>query len=298
MFRLMPRTYLQGVGESDFSAALRASLEEEEDPEEIEKKLVMSLLGDIEGGDQIQGLAGVKKFIGDLLQIQGKFKDMEKGHTQATQRLGDIEKKLFGIGIHDVDAWLGGGTQKKQGRKDKLNALMEKYQLDPKARPFWDDLSEIITGNDGVFDEMQTALMVSWALINKLADSHWQGQLRSDPNYKGLDDETMGKLMERFGKDRDGALRTFIEDGKNPLQRVYTQLFAELHPEVLQKKIEEKAEMKADEKGQQFVERPGEGGAPVHEPKEKGGARSPEQIAKEIEKVSGGEIKINPASED
>lgn len=291
-----PRLCLDGV--DDFSAALQGiqeKLKGEEGDEETEAELIQTLVGDIEGGDKIKDLGGLKGLLTELVGMRGKFKDMEAGHTQATQKLSAAEKRFAELGTGSFDNFLAGGGGKAPSRKERLLGLMEKYKLDPKSHPFWNDLAEIVTSSDQGHEKNQQTSQATFALAAALARSVWKHQLRTNEKYKGVDDETVEKLMQDLSTD-ENALSVFMQDGKNPLENLYTQNFAKLHPEIIEKKIEEKSMGKSKE-GSGFVETPGAGRVSDKPDAGKGG-RSPDQIAKEIEKASGGQVVMPPTSGD
>lgn len=242
------------AGLDSFSELLKQRAEED-DPVFNEEDLIGELIADIPGAEGIKSLKDLKAFLGISGQNQSKFKDMEKGHTQATQRLAQIEQALKGRGINDIDTFLGGGPAKPVDRKKKVQDFLRK-NVEEKHVPFYEELLDLAA------PEKDMSGMMGLMLSSLLAENLFLDQFGRDEKYKDLDDDTKGKLRKAL-RENPKAILDALDGGKNPLHGLYAQHFAETNPDVIQKKIEAKAQEKLEAEKGKHLETPGAGRAPA-----------------------------------
>ena len=240
-------------GLDDFSERLKQLGEDE--GAFNEEDLIKEILSDLTEVDGIKSLKDLKTLMGTLTQAQGKFKDMEKGHTQATQRLSQMEEALKGRGVADIDAFLSGGPAKKVDRKQQTQDWLRK-NVNQEHIPFYEGLLDLTKPEPDMSSEM------TMNLLGEFMEFVFFDQFNRDERYKGVDDDTKAKLSQRL-RDEPKAMLDGIKNKKNPLHDFYSQHFATTNPEVMQKKIEEKAQEKLEAERSSHLERPDAGRAPA-----------------------------------
>lgn len=226
-----------------------------------ESDLLNSLLDGVDlGGREIKTKEDLKKALSELVQTQGKYKDLEGGFTKSTQKLSALENRLRQLGIGDVNSFLEGKQGPQMSKKERLKALFDKYKFSAEVLPFYEELSDIMGPDEDYQQKMTQPAMHALTLALALARENWKQGFRSKSEYKDVGDDVMEELFKRIPNDPD-ALREFIQTGRNPLEKHYPAYYAEKNPNILSQKIEKKAEEKKG-KGSGFIERPGIGAGP------------------------------------
>ena len=239
-------------GSDDLTEEMRQRLEEwaEEESMGSEEELLTNLIPeDSPLAGKVKSLEELKALLPSLAEKDGKFKDMEKGFTQKAQKLAALEKRLQGMGIGDVDAFLKGEGNQPKDRKSRIKAVLRKYQANEKYDPFYEELLESV-GSD---EESKNTALMALALATKIAHSHWLSDLKGDEKYKDLDDETMEALLKIVQED-GSALSEFLNKRTNPLRKAYAVHFANKNPDLLNTIIDKKAKERKEEESSKFTE--------------------------------------------
>jgi len=239
-------------GTDDLTEETRQRLEEwaEEESTGSEGDLLADLIPeDSPLSGKINSLADLKALLPSLIEKDGKFKDMEKGFTQKAQRVAALEKRLQGMGIGDVEAFLKGEGSQPKDRKSRIKAVLRKYKADEKYDPFYEELLES-AGSD---EESRNTALMALSLATKIAHSHWLGDLKRDEKYKDLDDETAEALLKIVQEDGT-SLSEFLKKRTNPLHKAYAVHFANKNPDLLNSMIDKKAKERKEEESSKFTE--------------------------------------------